>query len=78
MAGKFPEAVRSRKGSKWHLDLSGAVVQDLVGAGVLKKNIQVSLHCTCHEPQSFHSYRRDRRIAGWHYALLALKMGGEP
>lgn len=78
VAEKFPEKVRFRKGLKGHLDLAGANALDMLRAGVLKKNIQASPHCTCCEPRSFHSYRRDQRIAGRQYALLALKGGGEP
>jgi YfiH family protein len=78
VALRFPSSARSRRREKWHLDLAGANALDLARAGVLKKNIQASPHCTCCEPRSFHSYRRDRGIAGRHYALLALNRGGQP
>ncbi len=72
VALRFPQSVRQAKRERWHLDLAGANVLDLGGAGVPEENIHVSRHCTCCEPRSFHSYRRDRRIAGRHYAVLAL------
>jgi YfiH family protein len=72
VALRFPESMRRQKGDRWHLDLAGANVLDLESAGVRERNIHVSPHCTCCEPRRFHSYRRDRRIAGRHYAVLAL------
>jgi purine-nucleoside/S-methyl-5'-thioadenosine phosphorylase / adenosine deaminase len=72
VAIRFPESVRRCHGEKWQLDLAGANVLDLESAGVLRQNIHVSPHCTCCEPRRFHSYRRDRKIAGRHYAVLAL------
>jgi len=72
VALRFPESMRRQKGERWHLDLAGANVLDLGSAGVRRQNIHVSPHCTCCEPRRFHSYRRDRRIAGRHYAVLAL------
>ncbi len=72
VALRFPGSMRRQKGERWHLDLAGANVLDLESAGVLRQNIHVSPHCTCCEPRRFHSYRRDRRIAGRHYAVLAL------
>lgn len=92
VAIRFPESMRRQKEERWHLDLAGANVLDLESAGVRRQNIHVSSHCTCCEPRRFHSYRRDRRIAGRHYAVLALnrvpesprasrqalKGGGEP
>ena len=72
VALRFPESMRRQKGERWHLDLAGTNVLDLGSAGVRRQNIHVSPHCTCCEPRRFHSYRRDRRIAGRHYAVLAL------
>lgn len=72
VALRFPESLRRQKGERWHLDLAGANVLGLESAGVRRQNIHVSPHCTCCEPRRFHSYRRDRRIAGRHYAVLAL------
>jgi len=72
VALRFPESLRRQKKEMWHLDLVGANVLDLESAGVRRQNIHVSPLCTCCEPRRFHSYRRDRRIAGRHYAVLAL------
>jgi len=72
VALRFPKSMRRQKEERWHLDLAGANVLDLESAGVRRQNIHVSPHCTCCEPRRFHSYRRDQRIAGRHYAVLAL------
>ena len=68
----FPESVRRRRGEKWHLNLAGANTLDLVKAGVLSENINTSTPCTSCNAKRFYSYRRDQRIAGRHYAVLAL------
>jgi YfiH family protein len=75
VAIRFPESVRRRHGVKCHLDLPGANVLDLLNAGLRKTNILKSSQCTCCEGERFHSYRRERRIAGRHYAVLAIRKG---
>lgn len=44
---------------KYYIDLKGINMQQLLGAGMLKKNITISSHCTCCEPETFESYRRE-------------------
>lgn len=75
VAIRFPESVRRRHGVKCHLDLLGANVLDLLNAGLKKTNILKSSQCTSCEREKFHSYRRERRIAGRHYAVLAIRKG---
>lgn len=47
-----------KKGEKYHLDLKGINKRQLLEAGV--KEIQVSEHCTCCEPDLFCSYRGEQ------------------
>jgi YfiH family protein len=76
VAERFPQSVRRRPGAAWHLDLPGAVYRELTESGVRAKNIHRSPHCTACERERFYSYRRDRGVAGRHYAILALRKGG--
>lgn len=76
VAAKFPDSVRVLRERKWYLDLPGAVALELTESGVLEENLVRSEHCTSCEREMFHSYRRDRRIAGRHYAMMALRKGG--
>jgi hypothetical protein len=55
-----------------HLDLKEANLQQLLGVGVERKNVEVSPHCTICEPYLFHSYRRDREKSGRMMAVVSL------
>lgn len=44
---------------KYLLDLKGTVKRQLINAGLPEENIKVSEHCTCCEPETFCSYRRE-------------------
>lgn len=44
---------------KCYIDIKGINVRELLQAGLLPENIEVSAHCTCCEPETFASYRRE-------------------
>lgn len=44
---------------KVYIDIKGINVQELLQAGMTAENIGVSNHCTCCEPETFASYRRE-------------------
>lgn len=44
---------------KCYIDIKGINVRELLQAGLLQENIEVSGHCTCCEPETFASYRRE-------------------
>ena len=44
---------------KFYIDLKGINTEELLMAGLKKENISVSSHCTCCEPKTFASYRRE-------------------
>lgn len=47
------------KNKKYYIDLKGINKIQLEKAGLQSMNIQISKHCTCCEPETFCSYRRD-------------------
>lgn len=50
---------QSAESDKYYIDLKGINEEELLRAGVLKDNITISSHCTCCEPETFASYRRE-------------------
>ena len=55
----FTDDFAVAKGDKYFLDIKGINRQELIEAGVAPANIQVTDHCTYHEPELFCSYRRE-------------------
>ncbi|MBQ0078678.1 MAG: peptidoglycan editing factor PgeF [Eubacterium sp.] len=47
------------KGEKYYIDLKGVNKRELTDIGVLPEHIEVTEHCTYHEPELFVSYRRE-------------------
>lgn len=45
--------------NKYYIDLKGINKRQLEQAGLQSDNIDISSHCTCCEPETFCSYRRD-------------------
>lgn len=65
-ADKYAESASERLGKvqsaepgKYYIDLKGINTEELVQAGVLRENIVASGYCTCCEPETFASYRRE-------------------
>ena len=53
----------SRDG-KGHLDLWKANLDQLLHAGIERKNIEMAMKCTCHNPDVFFSYRHQHGETG--------------
>lgn len=64
VAAQFPDEIVDRSGRKPRIDLKKANKDQLVTRGVRKESIEISAHCTIHEKDLFHSYRRDGTMAG--------------
>lgn len=56
---EFADDYAEPKGEKYYIDLKGINCRELQQAGVRSENISVSGHCTCCEPETFASYRRE-------------------
>jgi YfiH family protein len=63
-----------RRGDKAYVDLRAAVRSQLEARGVERKRIEDVAGCTRHEPELFHSFRRDG--AGSGRMLAAIVAGG--
>ncbi len=73
VSGNFDgRSVISRNGATY-LDVKVANEGQLRNAGILEKNIEVSLDCTICNPRIYHSYRRDRDKSGRMLAIIGLR-----
>ena len=73
VAAIFPEDVLTvGGGGRLRLDLSAFNRSVLLRTGVPEAQIAVSGHCTIHEPEIFHSYRRDRSGSGRMLAVVGI------
>ena len=61
------------KEGKFYIDLKSVVKDQLLDAGVLGQNIEISPYCTFTEKDMFHSYRRDRDKSGRMFALIGMR-----
>ena len=55
----FADKYAEPANDKYFIDLKGINVEELLQAGLLRDNIEISSHCTCCEPETFASYRRE-------------------
>jgi YfiH family protein len=69
-AASSDRAVVDRTGNKPHVDLTRAVLAQLVGAGIERAHIDDVAGCTCCEPARFFSYRRDGASSGRHLTAI--------
>ena len=69
----FKDEVKIKKGEKYHIDLKKENKLQLLEAGVLEENIEISPHCTYKEDLIFHSYRRDRDKSGRMFGVIGMK-----
>ncbi len=60
----------------WRLDLSRAARDRLVALGVPPESVWAAGCCTAHEPDTWHSYRRDGTAAGRMVAAIARRHDG--
>jgi len=68
-ASPIADIVR-RTGAKPHVDLTRIVTAQLQRAGLHPDHIEVVPGCTKHEPERFHSFRRDGANSGRHHAVI--------
>lgn len=55
----FADQCAEPKGDKYYIDLKEINKRELLQAGVAEANIGISSHCTCCQPETFASYRRE-------------------
>lgn len=73
VARRFPDSFVNRVNfRKPHVDLKSFLENQLLKAGVRRKQIEISQECTV-ENSRFYSYRREKEKAGRMLALIALK-----
>jgi len=74
VAQLFPlEHTVPQSNGKYHLDIPSFNLSELLGSGVLRKNIEHDDSCTICTPSSFHSYRRDGKKSGRMMGVLGVK-----
>ena len=56
--------VKESKDGKGYLDLWRANLDQLLRAGIQRKNIEMAMKCTCHNPDLFFSYRHQKGGTG--------------
>jgi YfiH family protein len=56
--------VKESKDGKGYFDLWKANLQQLLRGGIQRKNIEMAMTCTCHNPDLFFSYRHQRGNTG--------------
>jgi len=73
VASQFePHFVFTDDQGKPHVDLKGANSSQLLNAGLIDAHLEVSSHCTIHESELFHSYRRDGEKSGRMMGVIGL------
>lgn len=70
-ASKFVE--RRKEWRRPHVDLSGAIREQLVAAGVGRGSIEVSGMCTFADPATFFSHRASGGVTGRMLGFIALR-----
>jgi copper oxidase (laccase) domain-containing protein len=66
----FPE--RKDLQEKTRISLAEANRRQLLSAGILRHNIQVTNECTCCRHERFESFRRDREASGRMVSVIGL------
>jgi len=56
--------INEAKDGKGYFDLWKANLEQLLHAGIDRKNIEIAERCTCHEPDLFFSYRHQKGDTG--------------
>jgi YfiH family protein len=75
VAEKFENEYVVERDQRLYLDLRKANTDQLLAAGLLKGNIEISQRCTVCNPELFHSFRRDGQRAGRMMAVACLVEG---
>jgi YfiH family protein len=71
--GKSEYILNESKDGKGYLDLWKANLEGLLRAGIERENIEIAMRCTCHEPDLFFSYRRQKADTGRFAAGIMLR-----
>lgn len=71
-SGFLPDFATNLESGKWHVDLKGSNVRRLLQAGVAAVNIEMHPGCTIHEPETYHSHRRDGKASGRMMAVIGI------
>ncbi len=71
MKNEFPEEFWKYANEKLHIDLWQVSYEELLGMGILEKNIEIAKLCTYSDPEHFFSYRRDK-TTGRNATVVAL------
>lgn len=71
VALRFPAVAVRLKGGRHHLDLSVAIREQLMDAGVAATALVVSSACTACAPDWYFSHRRDAGRTGRHWGVVA-------
>ncbi len=64
VASQFAATAVERRNGKVYLDVKTENKRQLVQAGVRKERIELNDSCTIHNPELYHSYRRDKEKSG--------------
>jgi polyphenol oxidase len=70
VASRFPREVVGRLGDQPTVDLKAANRDQLTGAGLLSRNIEIAPFCTISDDTLFHSHRRDAAASGRMMAVI--------
>lgn len=58
---------------KWFVDLKAANKKELIDAGVLNPNIEISDYCTIRDNDKFFSHRKEKGLTGRMMAVIGMK-----
>ncbi len=72
VADRFEKKAVTQKTDKYFVDLKCANYSQLICEGVSHSSIEISTHCTIHEKELFHSFRRDGKASGRMMAAIGL------
>lgn len=73
VAEMFEEKYVKMKEGKYFVDIKSVIIDQLLGDGVLEKNIECSELCTYTSSGYLHSYRRDGSRSGRMFAVIGMK-----
>jgi polyphenol oxidase len=68
------EKVWNQHSQKFHVDLKQANKNQLLGAGLLEQNIEVSAYCTVQNNDTFFSHRAEKGTTGRMFATIVRKV----
>lgn len=73
VSAQFPEnLVDANSYEKPHVDLKGLIMEHLMFAGVLPRNIECDNRCTIDDEELFYSYRREKEKSGRMLGVIKL------